>query len=125
MEVNEKEKYFTCIGRGHGAPCLPATRRSWERLRREPWLAEMCAKIENGEDELKHQLPVWTPSCAEFRGNHRAAADALKPLPRLMMDFDEKGHTEEIFENLKNGRIEELRFLLPSGFMCLWSCLQE
>ncbi len=100
MEVNEKEKYFTCIGRGHGAPCLPATRRSWERLRREPWLAEMCAKIENGEDELKHQLPVWTPSCAEFRGNHRAAADALKPLPRLMMDFDEKGHTDEIMQKL-------------------------
>ena len=100
MEVSEKEKYFTCIGRGHGAPCLPATRRSWERLRREPWLAEMCAKIENGEDELKHQLPVWTPSCAEFRGNHRAAADALKPLPRLMMDFDEKGHTDEIMQKL-------------------------
>ena len=119
MEVNEKEKYFTCIGRGHGAPCLPATRRAWERLRKEPWLAEMCAKIENGEDELKHQLPVWTPSCAEFRGNHRAAADAIKPLPRLMMDFDEKGHTEEIFENLKNGRIEELRFLLPSGLEVL------
>ena len=98
MEVNEKEKYFTCIGRGHGAPCLPATRRAWERLRKEPWLAEMCAKIENGEDELKHQLPVWTPSCAEFRGNHRAAADALKPLPRLMMDFDEKGHTDEIMQ---------------------------
>lgn len=100
MEVNEKEKYFTCIGRGHGAPCLPATRRAWERLRKEPWLAEMCAKIENGEDELKHQLPVWTPSCAEFRGNHRAAADALKPLPRLMMDFDEKGHTDEIMQKL-------------------------
>jgi hypothetical protein len=60
----------------------------------------MCAKIENGEDELKHQLPVWTPSCAEFRGNHRAAADALKPLPRLMMDFDEKGHTDEIMQKL-------------------------
>ena len=28
MEVNEKEKYFTCIGKGHGAPCLPATRRA-------------------------------------------------------------------------------------------------
>ena len=89
-------KNFTCIGKGHGAPCLPATRKEWEALRREPWLAEMCARIENGDDELKHRLPVWTPSCAEFRGNHRAAADALKPLNRLMMDFDEKGHTDEI-----------------------------
>lgn len=93
-------KNFTCIGKGHGAPCLPASREQWEQLRRESWLAEMCARIEKGEDELKHRLPVWTPSCAEFRDNHRAAADAIRPLNRLMMDFDEKGHTEEIMERL-------------------------
>ena len=90
------EQKFTCIGKGHGAPCLPATRREWEALRREPWLAQMCARIERGDEQLKHRLPVWTPSCAEFKNNHRAAADALKPLSRLMMDFDEKGHTDEI-----------------------------
>ena len=93
-------KNFTCIGKGHGAPCLPASREQWEQLRREPWLAEMCARIEKGEDELKHRLPVWTPSCAEFRDNHRAAADAIRPLNRLMMDFDEKGHTDEIMARL-------------------------
>lgn len=109
MGVNETvtKKFFTCIGKGHGAPCLPAGREDWERLRREPWLADMCARIEKGQEELKHRLPVWTPSCAEFKDNHRAAVDALKPLPRLMMDFDEKGHTDEIVEKLKNGRIEE------------------
>ena len=96
MEMNQEQKYFTCIGKGHGAPCLPATRKEWEALRREPWLAQMCARIEKGDDELKHRLPVWTPSCAEFKDNHRAAADAIRPLPRLMMDFDEKGHTDEI-----------------------------
>ena len=100
MEVNEQKKYFTTIGRGHGAPCFPASREDWERLRKEPWLKEMCERIEKGEEELKHKLPVWTPSCAEFRGNHRAIADALKPLPRLMMDFDEKGHTDEIVKSL-------------------------
>ena len=100
MEVNGQKKYFTTIGRGHGAPCFPASREDWERMRREPWLKEMCERIEKGEEELKHKLPVWTPSCAEFRGNHRAIADALKPLPRLMMDFDEKGHTDEIVKSL-------------------------
>ena len=87
---------FTCIGKGHGAPCLPATREEWEALRREPWLREMCARIERGDDALKHRLPVWTPHCALFRENHRAVADAQKPLRRLMLDFDEKGHTDEI-----------------------------
>jgi len=91
---------FTCIGKGHGAPCVPATKEDWEKMRREKWLADMCARIENGEDELKHSLPVWTPHCAEFKNNHRAIADALKPLNRLMLDFDEKGHTDEICARL-------------------------
>nr|WP_051522973.1 DUF3987 domain-containing protein [Prevotella sp. P6B4] len=91
---------FTCIGKGHGAPCLPATKEDWEKLRRESWLAQMCARIEKGDDELKHRLPVWTPHCAEFKDNHRAIADAVKPLNRLMLDFDEKGHTDEICARL-------------------------
>ena len=91
---------FTCIGKGHGAPCLPASQEEWEALRREPWLAQMCARIEKGDDELKHRLPVWTPHCAEFKDNHRAIADAVKPLNRLMLDFDEKGHTGEIVKSL-------------------------
>ncbi|MBR6133164.1 MAG: hypothetical protein IKQ29_00445, partial [Bacilli bacterium] len=91
---------FTCIGKGHGAPCLPANRAEWEALRRESWLAQMCARIEKGDNELKHRLPVWTPHCAEFKDNHRAIADAIKPLNRLMLDFDEKGHTDEICARL-------------------------
>ena len=91
---------FTCIGKGHGAPCLPATKEDWEALRRESWLAQMCARIEKGDDELKHRLPVWTPHCAEFKDNHRAISDAIKPLNRLMLDFDEKGHTDEICARL-------------------------
>ena len=92
---------FTCIGKGHSAPCLPATKQEWEALRRESWLAQMCARIEKGDEQLKHRLPVWTPHCAEFKDNHRAIADAVKPLNRLMLDFDEKGHTEEILSKLK------------------------
>ena len=91
---------FTCIGKGHGAPCLPATKEEWLELRKQPWLAQMCERIEKGDDELKHRLPVWTPHCAEFKDNHRAIADAVKPLNRLMLDFDEKGHTDEICARL-------------------------
>ena len=91
-----QSQYFTCIGRGHGAPAVPATREQWEAMRREPWLKQMCRRIENGDEALKSRLPIWTPSCAEFRGNHRAVKDALRPLPRLMLDFDQKGHSAEI-----------------------------
>ena len=87
---------FTCIGKGHGAPAIPATRKEWEELRNAPWLADMCQRIAAGDEALKAKLPVWTPGCAEFKNNHRALADALKPLRRLMLDFDEKGHSAEI-----------------------------
>ena len=100
MEMIVKQQMFTCIGKGHGAPCFPANRGDWEKLRREPWLKEMCARIERGDSELKHRLPVWTPHCAEFKNNHRAIADAVRPLNRLMLDFDEKGHTDEIMQKL-------------------------
>ena len=100
MGVKKKQQPFTCIGKGHGAPCLPATREDWEHERRKPALIQMCERIKKGDEELKHRLPVWTPHCAEFRNNHRATADALMPLPRLMLDFDEKGHSAEIKEKL-------------------------
>ena len=89
---------FTCIGKGHGAPAVPATRSDWEQLRKEPWLADMCRRIEHGDEQLKPKLPIWTPHCAEFKNNHRAITDAVKPLQRLMLDFDEKGHSAEILE---------------------------
>ena len=105
MEVNKQ--YFTCIGKGHGAPCLPATKEDWEALRREPWLEQMCERIRKGDEQLKHRLPVWTPHCAEFKDNHRAIADAVKPLNRLMLDFDEKGHTDDILSKviIDNGQL--------------------
>ena len=91
-------KHFTCIGRSHGAPAIPATREDWEKMRRERKLADMCRSIAAGNEKLKRMLPIWTPCCAEFKDNHRAVKDATKPLPRLMLDFDEKGHSQEILE---------------------------
>ena len=89
---------FTCMGEWHGAPVLPITRQEWEEARRKPSLAELCRLIEAGDEKLKRRLPVWTPHCELFKNNHRSIADALKPLPRLMLDFDEKGHSAEILE---------------------------
>ena len=77
---------------------MPSTREEWEKMRTEPWLAEMCRRILAGEEELKGKLPIWTPSCAEFKNNHRSIKDAVKPLNRLMLDFDEKGHSTEILQ---------------------------
>lgn len=107
-----KNNHFTCIGKGHGAPAIPATRADWEKMRREIRLIETCRRIAKGKEKLKAKLPIWTPSCAEFANNHRAIKDALKPLQRLMLDFDQKGHSKEILEKSlqlqKEGRWEIL-----------------
>ncbi|MBR5776645.1 MAG: hypothetical protein IKY42_10410, partial [Bacteroidaceae bacterium] len=97
-EQTMETTHFTCMGKGHGAPVVPATLEEWKALRREPWLGEMCHRIARGEESLKGRLPVWTPSCAAFKDSHRAVADAQKPLRRLMLDFDQKGHSAEILE---------------------------
>jgi len=106
---------FTCIGKGFGAPCKPATLEEWQAARRDPKVAELCARIEKGEN-LKFHLPVWTPHCALFKDDHRAVADAQKPLNRLMLDFDEKGHTDDILAKMEDGMLKadgsELEVLL-------------
>ena len=44
---------FTCIGRSHGAPAIPATRKAWENMRRDKKLANMCRLIAVGHEKLK------------------------------------------------------------------------
>ncbi len=97
--ASKSSQPFTCIGSTIWAPCVPATKEEWEQKRREAKVIELCQRIDNGDGEAKHSLPVWTPHCAGFRSNHRAIADAVKPLNRLMVDFDEKGHTDEIMNS--------------------------
>lgn len=104
---------FTCIGRGHGAPCLPATQESWVLARQSPSLALLCRQIEECQDEdeqkkLKDRMPVWTPRCGEFQNNHRSQSDAIAPLNRQMFDIDQKGHTEEIIRlMIKDDKIKD------------------
>ena len=58
--VNQSQ-HFTCIGKGHGAPAIPATRKEWEELRNAPWLADMCRRIgEHGLSVLKDGAGVLT-----------------------------------------------------------------
>ena len=93
---NSIEKSYTCIGTGFGAPAYPAGREAMERMRQSAQLAENCRKILEGQEDLKSKLPVWTPHCAAFRDNHRTNDNALRLLQRLILDFDEKGHSQEI-----------------------------
>ena len=96
-----EQKNFTCIANSFRAKAKPATREQWEEVRNSAQLASLSGRINNAKTEeeakkLKGRLPVWTPSCAEFRNNHRKESEVMMPLNRLMLDIDEKGHTNEI-----------------------------
>ena len=97
---------FTTIGRGHGAPCQPATERAWNAARQDPQISALCTQIENCQDadeqkRLKDRLPVWTPRCGEFNNDHRSQSDAIAPLNRQMFDIDLKGHTDDILAKME------------------------
>ena len=107
---------FTTIGRGHGAPCQPATERAWYAARQDPNLAALCLQIESStnadeQKRLKDRLPVWTPRCGEFQNDHRSQSDAICPLNRQMFDIDDKGHTEDIMAKMEERDGE--RFIGP------------
>ena len=57
--------YFTCMGKGHGAPAIPATREDWEKMRRDLKLKEMCRRIAMGHEKVKRNTAVTAPiSCS-------------------------------------------------------------
>ena len=97
---------FTTLGKGHNAPCLPITPEEWLAARKDPKLAALCARIKASHNasqqrKLKSQLPVWTPRCGAFKGDHRAEVDALCQLDRLMFDIDEKGQTDRVLSAVR------------------------
>lgn len=109
---------FTTIGRGHGAPCQPASQKAWNQARQDPQLSALCQQIENCQDQdeqkrLKDRLPVWTPRCGEFQNDHRAEKDAIAPLNRQMFDIDQKGCTEQILGLLHDGDSKGERYIGP------------
>ena len=97
---------FTTLGKGHNAPCQPITPEEWLAARKDPKLAALCERIKashnaNQQRKLKSQLPVWTPRCGAFKGDHRAEVDALCQLDRLMFDIDEKGQTDRVLSAVR------------------------
>ena len=97
---------FTTLGKGHNAPCLPITPEEWLAARKDPKLAALCQRIKASHNasqqrKLKSQLPVWTPRCGAFKGDHRAEVDALCHLDRLMFDIDEKGQTDRVLSAVR------------------------
>ena len=97
-------KHFTCIGRGHGAPCLPATREEWEQMRREPWLAEMCRRIEDGDEQLKSKLEDIKKKAINWFGKKAASERAGKEKEAAEKEFKRLRHDEEI-QIEKNARL--------------------
>ena len=119
-----KQRFFTTIGENFRSEVTPATIDEFLAARDDQKVMNLCQRIlaetdEEKQKELKSQLPVWTPRCAQFADNHRKEEKALQPLNRQMFDIDDKGHTAEILQlmqpatgNADEQYIGEFRILL-------------
>ena len=119
-----KPRFFTTIGENFRSEVTPATIDEFFAARDDQKVMNLCQRIlaetdEEKQKELKSQLPVWTPRCAQFADNHRKEEKALQPLNRQMFDIDDKGHTAEILQlmqpatgNADEQYIGEFRILL-------------
>lgn len=88
---------FTTLAKGFNEPFVGITGLEWWAMHDDPEVKHIAELVDQGKEHMKNALPKWTCHCAAFKDNHRSNADALHPLDhRLMMDFDEKGHTDEI-----------------------------
>ena len=70
----------------------PMTLEQVDSLLAEAWLAEMVAKIRDGDEALKDSLPYICPHYARFKDNHRAQKD-IEPEAFTFMtcvDVDDK-----------------------------------
>ena len=70
----------------------PMTLEQVDSLLAEAWLAEMVAKIRDGDEALKDSLPYICPHYARFKDNHRAQKD-IEPETFTFMtcvDVDDK-----------------------------------
>ena len=104
----DNNKFFTTIGENYRSKVTPATIDEFFAWRDKQEVMDLSERIlaesdEEKQKELKSQLPVWTPRCAQFADNHRLAEKALRPLNRQMFDIDEKGHTDEILQLMQKG----------------------
>ena len=45
------EQKFTCIGKGHGAPCIPASREEWEATEVGKAVMTRDGKLFKGDDD--------------------------------------------------------------------------
>lgn len=87
---------FTTYAKSFHAPFVGINGIIWWALHDDPEVNRIAELVDQGQEHLKHALPLWTCHCAAFKDNHRSNAHALHLLNRLMMDFDQKGHTDEI-----------------------------
>lgn len=89
---------FGCYADSVMSLAFPMNRQKWEEAHNDPKVYEIARQVLAGFDDMKKHLPVWIPRCAAFKDDKRSNANALILLSRLMIDFDIKGHTDEILE---------------------------
>lgn len=100
---------LNCAQKPNRGQAFESDLQKYNELIREPWLAELVSRIQEGEETLKDELPIRCSHYYRFKNNHRAQAD-MDPesfLFQTCVDIDDARIVESTIKKVRELNAQE------------------
>ena len=100
---------LNCAQKPNRGQAFESDLQKYNELIREPWLAELVSRIQEGEESLKDDLPIRCSHYYRFKNNHRAQAD-MDPesfLFQTCVDIDDASIVESTIKKVRELNAQE------------------
>ena len=100
---------LNCAQKPNRGQAFESDLQKYNELIREPWLAELVSRIQEGEGSLKDELPIRCSHYYRFKNNHRAQAD-MDPesfLFQTCVDIDDASIVESTIKKVRELNAQE------------------
>ena len=100
---------LNCAQKPNRGQAFESDLQKYNELIREPWLAELVSRIQEGKESLKDELPIRCSHYYRFKNNHRAQAD-MDPesfLFQTCVDIDDASIVESTIKKVRELNAQE------------------
>jgi len=100
---------LNCAKKPNRGQAFESDLQKYNTLIREPWLADMVSRIQQGEESLKDELPIRCSHYYRFKNNHRCQAD-MDPesfLFQTCVDIDDASIVESTINKVRELNAQE------------------
>ena len=100
---------LNCAQKPNRGQAFESDLQKYNELIREPWLAELVSRIQDGKESLKDELPIRCSHYYRFKNNHRAQAD-MDPesfLFQTCVDIDDARIVESTIKKVRELNAQE------------------